>query len=184
MYGADGSISYAVVQDKKGVPMSYSLILTGASIVHRDYFNMFGETVPPEIINMIDTLVDGEDLTFNVMVGDYLSRLGMPQTPGLLIGKVNVQFIADQASKLEHFYYMFLCQIHKLKTPGLLIGKVNVQFIADQASKLEHFYYMFLCQIHKLKTPGLLIGKVNVQFIADQASKLEHFYYMLLCQIN
>ena len=108
MYEPDGTIGYGVVNWKRGVPNSYSLILTGASMVHREYINMFDEAVPSEIHKMIDTLTDGEDLTFNVMVGDYLNQLGMPQTPGLLVGKVQVQHIADKASKLEYLHSMVL----------------------------------------------------------------------------
>ena len=66
---------------------------------------MFDEAVPPEIHNMIDKLLDCDDLTFNIMVGDYLKRLGMPQTPGLLVGKARVQYIAGQASKLDYFHF-------------------------------------------------------------------------------
>ena len=108
MYEPDGTISYGGVHWERGVPNSYSLILTCACMVHREYINMFDEAVPSEIHKMIDKLIDCDDLTFNIMVGDYLERLGMPQTPSLLIGKVNVQNIAGQASKLEYLHSMLL----------------------------------------------------------------------------
>ena len=108
VYEPDGTISYGDFNWDRGVPNSYSFVLTGACIVHREYNNMFAEAVPPEIHKMVDTLLDCDDLTFNIMVGDYLKRLGMPQPTGLLIGKVRIQYIASQASKLRVLYSMLL----------------------------------------------------------------------------
>ena len=84
---------------------------------------MFDEAVPSEIHKMIDKLIDCDDLTFNIMVGDYLERLGMPQTPALLIGKVNVQKIASQASKLEYLHSMLLKSNVLFKVTGYRRGR-------------------------------------------------------------
>ena len=75
------------------------MVLTGASFVHKDYLKMFNETVPLEIHEMIDRLMNCEDLTMNVMVGDYLTRIGMPQPPGVYVApQIPIQFRASQAS--------------------------------------------------------------------------------------
>ena len=55
--------------------MSYSVVLTGASFIHKDYLKMFNETVPLEIHEMIDGKMNCEDLAMNVMVG-YLQSSG------------------------------------------------------------------------------------------------------------
>ena len=84
------------------MPNSYSLVLTGASFVHKDYLKMFNETVPWEIHEMIDCKMNCEDLAINVMVGDYLARIGMPQPSGVFVAhKTAIQYIANQASKLK-----------------------------------------------------------------------------------
>ena len=84
------------------MPNSYSVVLTDASFVHKDYLKMFNETVPREIHEMIDHKMNCEDLAMNVMVGDYLARIGMPQPSGVSVAhKTPIQKIASQASKLR-----------------------------------------------------------------------------------
>ena len=81
---------------------SYSAVLTDASFVHKDYLKMFNVTVPREIHEMIDHKMNCEDLAMNVMVGDYLARIGMPQPSGVSVAnKIPIQKIATQASKLR-----------------------------------------------------------------------------------
>ena len=81
------------------------MVLTGASFVHKDYLKMFSETVPWEIHEMIDRKMNCEDLAINVMVGDYLARIGMPQPSAVFVAhKTPIQYIANQASKLTSIY--------------------------------------------------------------------------------
>ena len=61
---------------------------------------MFNETVPLEIHEMIDRKMNCEDLAMNVMVGDYLARIGRPQPSAVFVKhKTPIQNIASQASK-------------------------------------------------------------------------------------
>ena len=63
---------------------------------------MFNKTVPQEIHEMIDHTMNCDDLAMNVMVGDYLARIGRPQPSGVFVAhKTPIQYIASQASKLR-----------------------------------------------------------------------------------
>ena len=84
------------------MPNSYSLVLTDASFLHKDYLRIFNKTVPREIHEMIDHTMNCDDLAMNVMVGDYLARIGRPQPSGVFVAhKTPIQYIASQASKLR-----------------------------------------------------------------------------------
>ena len=67
--------------------------------MHKNYLKMFNESLPSDIHQMIDRFQNCEDISMNVMVGDYLARLGCPQPSGLFIHTKSIQYIGYLASK-------------------------------------------------------------------------------------
>ena len=61
---------------------------------------MFNETLSPQIHDMIDETMNCDDLAMNVMIGDYLERIGVPQPTGLrIVPLYPIQKMEKQASK-------------------------------------------------------------------------------------
>ena len=67
--------------------------------MHKNYLKMFNESVLSEIHRMIDKFQNCEDISMNVMVGDYLARLGLPQPSGLFIHTKSIRYIGYLACK-------------------------------------------------------------------------------------
>ena len=49
----------------------YSMILTKAAFLHKEYMRKFSETLGPEILNMIDSFMNCEDIAMNVVISDH-----------------------------------------------------------------------------------------------------------------
>ena len=120
----DGTYTYEAPQHEKGVTNSYSLVMTGASFVHRNYLKMFNESVPHEIHEMIDRVQNCEDLCMNVMVGDYLAKVGLPQPSGLYIKPQSIQYLGYLAGKL-------LCTLEYQCCPDVSYTKANWFYVFD-----------------------------------------------------
>ena len=49
----------------------YSMALTQATFMHREYLRMFTDRAPPEMTQMIDTYMNCEDIAMNMIVSDF-----------------------------------------------------------------------------------------------------------------
>lgn len=64
--GANSSIRYSYhVQDR------YSMVLTGAAFLHKDYLRMYTESLPSEISKMVSELFNCEDIAMNFLVSNH-----------------------------------------------------------------------------------------------------------------
>ncbi len=59
------------------------MIMTNVAFIHRFYLNLFGSTLPKEIVDFIIETTNGEDLAMNVVIGKYLADQGLPQPVGI-----------------------------------------------------------------------------------------------------
>jgi hypothetical protein len=81
---------------------SYSMVLTGAAFVHKQYIEMFNDhsVVPRAVHNLIDSRQNCEDIAMNVMVGQYLvGETGRPHCSGLFVKPVQLQNLERETSE-------------------------------------------------------------------------------------
>ena len=78
------------------LPM-YSMVLIGAAFVSTSYLKMF-EEVPAEVHEMIDETENCDDISFNVMVADHLSKRGTPQCSGIYVKPRDLRNLEKDAS--------------------------------------------------------------------------------------
>ena len=80
------------------------MILTGVTLIHRYYLELFTSTIPKEITDYILETTNCEDIAMNVMIGKYLAEIGLPQPVGIRIGMNKMNFkdikIGHPSSKL------------------------------------------------------------------------------------
>ena len=82
--------------------LSYSMVLTGAAFVHRQYIRMFNDhsVVPRTVYDLIDSRNNCEDIAMNVMVGQYLlGEMGRPHCSGLFVKPVQLYNLERETSE-------------------------------------------------------------------------------------
>ena len=82
--------------------LSYSMVLTGAAFVHRQYIRMFNDrsVVPRAVYDLIDLRNNCEDIAMNVMVGQYLlGEMGRPHCSGLFVKPVQLYNLERETSE-------------------------------------------------------------------------------------
>ena len=83
--------------------LSYSMVLTGAAFVHKQYIRMFNDhnIIPQEVHDLIDSRNNCEDIAMNIMVGRHLlGETGQPQCSGLFVRPVKLQNLERETSEL------------------------------------------------------------------------------------
>ena len=66
-----------------GANTPYTMIMTNVAFMHRFYLELFTKTVPKEVIDYIVRTTNGEDITMNVVIGKYLTEMGLAQPVGV-----------------------------------------------------------------------------------------------------
>ena len=88
--------SYGTFASKK-----YSMILTGAAFIHQCYLSMYFTNLDPKILDFVHETGNGEDITMNAVVADYLANTFKPQCSGIHIKPKSLSTIETKASKFS-----------------------------------------------------------------------------------
>ena len=78
------------------------MILTGAAFIHRCYLSMYFTNLDPKILDYVHEHANGEDITMNAVVADYLATRLEPQCSGIHINPRKMTMIEKETSKFLH----------------------------------------------------------------------------------
>ena len=79
----------------------YSMILTGAAFIHQCYLRMYFTDLDPKILDYVQKKGNGEDITMNAVVSNYLATRFKPQCCGINILPKSLTPIETKTSKFS-----------------------------------------------------------------------------------
>ena len=73
----------------------------GAAFIHQCYLSMYFTNLDPQILDYVHKYANGEDITMNAVVADYLATRFKPQCCGLHIEPKNLSTVEAKTSKFS-----------------------------------------------------------------------------------
>ena len=81
---------------------TYSMILLGAAFLHKCYLEMYFSELDRDILRYVQGKANGEDITMNAVVADYLATRFESQCTGIHIIPKNLTALEQVTSKWNH----------------------------------------------------------------------------------
>ena len=82
------------------------MILLGAAFIHQCYLDLYFTNMDSDILDYVHKTANGEDITMNAIVADYLATKFSPQCSGIHILPQKLTPLEKDTSMLLPYYYV------------------------------------------------------------------------------